>query len=1169
MRLKRLELKAFGPFTEHSLDFNSPSPGLHIIFGLNEAGKSSALRGLKALLYGFPERTPDNFLHSYDQLLVGGCLENKDGHSLTFLRRKRRVGDLLDTEGNPLEKQTLSGFIDGVDPEVFDSLYGIDHRRLVEGGDEILSQKGEVGKILFAAGSGLSSLKEVTDQFEQEAAGLFKSAGQLPEINTSIRRFNELRKELREASLSTTEWNNLQIVLKEAESKRSELEKKRVERVKELHRLERLQQAIPELASHKVWLERLQALGTVTLLPADFSERHRKLNEDISAAQKQLYKESEKLKQKQEKRDAISLNTTLLEHSALINSYHERLGEYRKGQKDRPERNGMRINLRQEASQHLSQIQPDLPLDKVDSLRPVLARKMTIQALGSRFDTVSDRVFQAKKRVKEAGTALQEAEKKCGAVAKPRSSQGLEQAVKLALRAGDLDTLIKKKQNEAEQETKECCAELKRIGRWSGDLAALRELALPLLETVHHFEQNYKELTDTRRNLEKERTSDTQQLRTARIEITRIEYGGEIPSPEELNQTRQRREEGWHLLRRQWLDKEDVTDESRTFDRDQPLPIAYEKLVKKADLIADRLCSEADRVATAATLRSQQEGLQESLANSDRVAKELKQQETELDEAWAAIWEPIGITPLTPGEMVGWYNAIDQLRYRVNELSKKEKEIISEQSRRSELRDRIVKGLIEAGEDGNDSGSELGQLLVLAESVLERIDQQKVEQNLSRDRLKAAREEFDKAEWAAADAQDSLDNWRDQWKTAVSGFGHGEEISPAEAQMYLEALRSCLEKLKEAADLQKRIDGIDRDADFLEKEVKDLVRQVDPEMLSLSVDQAILHLREKLDRAQNDRIRYDQLGEDIDGVENELSIAAKSLEDMNGQLSELMRVAECERADELGSIIEKFNQYQQCREHLSSIEASLARIGGGASLEELVEQAAEVDDEELAGRVETLRQDIEDNLNPAINRISQEIGEINNQLKTMDGGSRAAEVREKIEQELARMRRLSEQYLRVKLAAKILQQEIDRYREQHQDPLLKIASRVFGVLTLHSFSGLKADVDDRNEPVLVGIRPDGKVIKVEGMSDGTRDQLYLALRLAILEYRLEANEPMPFIVDDILVNFDDRRSGAALRTFSELADRNQVILFTHHQNIVDLAESLGSAADTVIHHLPA
>jgi len=76
------------------------------------------------------------------------------------------------------------------------------------------------------------------------------------------------------------------------------------------------------------------------------------------------------------------------------------------------------------------------------------------------------------------------------------------------------------------------------------------------------------------------------------------------------------------------------------------------------------------------------------------------------------------------------------------------------------------------------------------------------------------------------------------------------------------------------------------------------------------------------------------------------------------------------------------------------------------------------------------------------------------------------------------------------------------------------------------------------------------------MSSGTRDQLYLALRLANLEWRLEKHGSMPFIADDILVNFDDVRSAATLKALAELAKKNQVTLFTHHRQIVETVEHL-------------
>ncbi len=110
MRIKRLELKAFGPFTDNTLDFQGEWPGLHIIYGPNEAGKSSSLRGLKALLYGFPERTADSFRHANENLLVAGCLQADDGREICFQRRKRRKADILDAAGNPLDEQRTVQF---------------------------------------------------------------------------------------------------------------------------------------------------------------------------------------------------------------------------------------------------------------------------------------------------------------------------------------------------------------------------------------------------------------------------------------------------------------------------------------------------------------------------------------------------------------------------------------------------------------------------------------------------------------------------------------------------------------------------------------------------------------------------------------------------------------------------------------------------------------------------------------------------------------------------------------------------------------------------------------------------------------------------------------------------------------------------------------------------
>jgi uncharacterized protein YhaN len=94
--------------------------------------------------------------------------------------------------------------------------------------------------------------------------------------------------------------------------------------------------------------------------------------------------------------------------------------------------------------------------------------------------------------------------------------------------------------------------------------------------------------------------------------------------------------------------------------------------------------------------------------------------------------------------------------------------------------------------------------------------------------------------------------------------------------------------------------------------------------------------------------------------------------------------------------------------------------------------------------------------------------------------------------------------------------------------------------------------DDRVE--LAGVRKDGTRVGIAGMSDGTVDQLYLALRVAAVEDYLDHAAPLPFIADDLFINFDEKRAAAGLRVLNELANKTQVLFFTHHEHLLSVAE---------------
>jgi uncharacterized protein YhaN len=147
---------------------------------------------------------------------------------------------------------------------------------------------------------------------------------------------------------------------------------------------------------------------------------------------------------------------------------------------------------------------------------------------------------------------------------------------------------------------------------------------------------------------------------------------------------------------------------------------------------------------------------------------------------------------------------------------------------------------------------------------------------------------------------------------------------------------------------------------------------------------------------------------------------------------------------------------------------------------------------------------------------------------------------------------------------------IERYRSANEDPILKLASQAFRAMTLERFRGIEITLDDDGKHLLVGKRSEdgpGSEVTVEQMSDGTRDQLYLALRLACLQQWNTVHEPIPLIVDDILVHFDDQRSVQTLKQLVRLSEQTQVIFFTHHQHLIELAQANLPSDKVFVHEL--
>ena len=333
----------------------------------------------------------------------------------------------------------------------------------------------------------------------------------------------------------------------------------------------------------------------------------------------------------------------------------------------------------------------------------------------------------------------------------------------------------------------------------------------------------------------------------------------------------------------------------------------------------------------------------------------------------------------------------------------------------------------------------------------------------------------------------------------------------------------------------------------------------------MPADQRAEQLAAGLQRALADRQKQESLQQQRARYHEECETARREIEDLTARLETACREAGCTDRQRLPEAERASDRARQLRGSLDELKDQILALGGGASIEPFLAEAQAVDADDLPGQLQRLANQINRRELERDEWLKIHTGE-EIELRKIDSSGAAAEAAQRVQDLLAQIGGEAPQYVRLRLASLVLQGAIERYRRKNEGPILRRASELFCRLTRRSFERLVADVNEKGENILVGLRPGGQTtVDLAGMSDGTCDQLYLALRLASLEHYLSDKEPLPFIVDDILVGFDDDRSRVALEVLGELSRQTQVLLFTHHRHLVHLAET-SSAADVLFVH---
>jgi len=1158
MRFDAIHLPAYGPFTDASLDLSQGRGKLEVVYGLNEAGKSSLLRAISDFLFGVPGQTHDNFLHPYGSLRIRALIE-RGGERIECVRRKANVKSLRAADDEePVSEELFRTFVPIENRDVFQQMFGLDAGRLRQGGEELLKGQSEFGQLLFSAAAGVEGLHDVLKNLNDEADKLFKPKATTTKIAKILEQLKESKDRLREAQVSLTDWNKLQEDHQRATAQSAGLDAGILRKQSEAQRLKRIQGSLGLLRRRGEIREQLAAVETARILRDGFAGDHQTAASEVVVKTNEVRDTARRVEELRKEVEAIVLPEDLLAREQATLALHTQIGGRSGAAGDRQ---SLHRGLRQadlEITHLLLSLGEPPQLDRVPGLVVRAADKRLVPDLSTARARLETEVRNGQDSLALEQRKLEQARRQLEGLPATKPLASLRAAIQNALQAAGSEGKAGGLETGAAEESRKIGADAKALP-WPSTLEALDRGSLPTGELVTEWTGRLERAEDAVEQAKK-------LLRDAQAEVSRrekalatLQAGRWAPSLAQLTEDRKRRDLGWKAVRRSWLESDTDSAEMRDFLQ-QPgdsltLARAYEASVVKSDDSADRLRTQADHVA-----KLEQERIAIDMARQEAAARgadleEAQARRRQLQAEWEALWTPFRVTASAPRQMAAWLQRRASILSRLRAVEEKRTqagELLAEAERATH---QLQLCLSEIGETRTPASNSVAGWRSLAEQIVES------QQNLARQREKLADqiEESEKllaaAQARVGQASTGLDDWKEKWAAVMTSLGLPVGTEPPAAQEVIRVRDEMLTRFREAQALRIRIAGIDRDEKMFLEQVHQVLESVAPDLLSTPELEAVGELHQRLSRAKQQRDFRETKNKDLEKERKGLDKAERDLKQAQSRLAALAGEARCDDPECLPVLIAESARRKELEKRLEETEEQLGAISAGRSVAALEAEAQGVEPDQVPGQLEAIERDLEESKS-LLKTAEKERITLENDLKRMEDKSDACAAGADIEAHKAEALEAAEQYVRLQLARIVLQGAVEQYREKTQGDMLKRSSELFSLLSAASFAGLKLDWDDAGQVALAGVRAhSGAHVRLDGMSDGTRDQLYLALRLASMELYASEHEPIPFIADDILVNFDNPRAAAAIHALAELAKHTQVLLFTHHQHLVDLTRA--------------
>jgi uncharacterized protein YhaN len=1164
VRIDRLELTAFGNFTNKSVDLSSP--GLQVIYGPNEAGKTTAREAIFNLLYGFDVRTTYAFVHPMNRLQIGGCLRGNDGHSIEVVRQKRNRDSLLEPPSNkPVSDQDWAVMLQGVGRTEFQAMFTLGWEELVQGTVELVARSGVLGETLFASGLGVRELGAVLENLDEEAGKLFSPRASTRMVNAALKTYADARKAVNDLSVKPTQYVDTQKSYESAFERKVKLSSERTELDRQLDRSMTLRGVLPKLRerAQKV-AERTELLSSGAILSSVWAERVQIALASRSELTRQRSEAKKRVEVTAERLADIHIDSALLDIGSRIDALAEGITGYEEGNSDRGGLDEGRQSAERNSLEVLRTIVGGSPrVEDLEGTRSLLADKGSLNAARDEWTIKDAALKQAKITESTTEEEVAEVAAVLGELPEVVDTATLKSTNESISRRGDLDGALISAQSQLRLASVTRLEMAGRLKLSESEIVWATSSPTPSTEGIEEILMHIDDASKQALAAEVRAAESRERLEVLESELKSLTLEGELPTEVDLLLLRQVRETLWSLVRQSWLEHIAISPDHPEFPDSQSLATSYEHAGSDADSTVDQLWKAADRTARRDALTTEINRLNADCSGALDEAKRLHEEAISIYSTWSAEWSDQRL-PESPTALRLWmqnFERLETLHSRWTDASTLHREAWSNVRK---CRHQLVELLRNLGVVTGNIGGDLSPILIEASEFVAHAERQRAAYDTGKERLATLRRGLPRLTLTVEKSSSEERGAAAKFLSLVAPYG-ANISSPSDAGVLLERLDELDKQISARDQRLTRIHGIDTRSTRFETVVHELVNLVRDISPGSPADVA-RNLVQRVKQARGIDSARQALIETQSAAQADVDAADASLTGIHQELELLAKEQGIDDVELLGPHADRAIRLAGLEVEIGDCESVIANQGGGRSIADLESDGSGRDladiniaiDECQRSRDQT--RDLED-------LAASEVSAFEQTLRGMDGSDAAADQMETAQFELSRAEEGAHRFVQLLLARYIADEAIRRYRDAHQDPVLERASTYLALLTNGECTKVGVDEDQKKGPLISALYGTGEEKQVLELSSGTRDALYFALRLAAIEESIARIGPMPILLDDVLVNFDDDRSMAALRCLAEIASNTQVLLFTHHRHMISLATEALPPKGYVVHEL--